>query len=454
VPKSDVAAEVSSAREALTVRRLVVAIVMVAALALAPDVALGAWSGSGSGSGYSKARSMPVGNTPSATVSGRNVTVSWSASSFSGGPAVSGYVLKRYDGSGNQQTIGASCAGTIPTVSCTESAVPAGSWRYTVTPKQGSWTGAESALSSAVTVVAPTLSLAPTPVTSLPSTLSGSIAGFVAGQSVSFRLDDPQSGPALTGSISPSPVQSSGSASVSVTIPVGTSNGTHTVYAVGSAGDTASAAISVGVPSFVRNLGQASCGATSMTVTIPAAGVAANDTVILRLMLRGTTSGAVSASDSKGNSYTSDKDVLSSNQRVVVLRARATTALVAGNTISVTYPTSSAAGLAADDFTGIAANPVDGSGQGSGNSATPSASVTTTNVPDVVVGAVSIAGLQAAPVQPSGWSALTGQSLTCSNTSASVGGYRIASSTGSYTYNPTGLVSGRWADAIVAYKAG
>ncbi len=43
----------------------------------------------------------------------------------------------------------------------------------------------------------------------------------------------------------PTPIGSSGSANITVTIPAGTSNGSHTVYAVGSGGSTASASILV-----------------------------------------------------------------------------------------------------------------------------------------------------------------------------------------------------------------
>src|SRR5260370_40032502 len=58
----------------------------------------------GAGSGYSKAESLPAGNTATATVSNRNVTVSWTASS--GGAPTAGYIVKRYDTSNNLQTIG------------------------------------------------------------------------------------------------------------------------------------------------------------------------------------------------------------------------------------------------------------------------------------------------------------------------------------------------------------
>jgi hypothetical protein len=220
---------------------------LLALLALAlPSLALASWQGSGGGSGYVSAKSLPAGNTPAASVSNRSVTVSWTAPS--GGAPVSGYIVKRYDAGGTAQTIGSNCSGTVTGTSCTENAVPGGIWKYSVTPANQNWRGAESARSSSVTVNSPSLSLTGTTISSLPSTLSGSIASFIPGQTVTYRLDNPTSGTVLTGSISPTPVQSSGSASVSVTIPNGTSNGSHTVYAIGSSGDQASAGITVALP--------------------------------------------------------------------------------------------------------------------------------------------------------------------------------------------------------------
>jgi hypothetical protein len=207
-----------------------------------------AWSPPGTGSQTAKARTMPTGSTPTASVSNRNVTVSWTQATIGGSP-VQGYLVKRYDTNGNVQTIGAGCSGLVTAVSCTETAVPAGSWTYSVTPKQQNWLGTESARSSAVTVAAPALSFSgSTTVTSLPASLTGTIANYIPAQTVTYRLDDPTTGTLLSGSISPSPVPSSGSATVSVTIPSGTANGAHTVYAIGSSGDVASAAITVAVP--------------------------------------------------------------------------------------------------------------------------------------------------------------------------------------------------------------
>jgi hypothetical protein len=223
----------------------------IAVLAIAlPTTATASWQGGGSGTGYLQAKTMPTGNQPTAIVSNRDVIVSWAQSTFSGGNPVGGYAVKRYDTGGSLQSIGSNCSGTVSGLTCTENGVPGGTWKYTVTPKQGNnWTGAESAQSASVTVASPSFSFtSSTTVTSLPTTLNGNISNYISGQTVTFRLDNPNTGTVLSGSISPSPVPASGNAGVTVTIPAGTSNGSHTVYAIGSQGDQASAAITVNVP--------------------------------------------------------------------------------------------------------------------------------------------------------------------------------------------------------------
>ena len=223
------------------------AVLAVAGLALAPALAQAGWTSSGAGSGTAKAQVMPTGQTPTVSVSNRDVTVSWGASTLPGGVPVGGYVVKRYDaGTDALQTIGASCTGTVSGLTCTETIVPPGSWRYTVTPVKQGWVGGESAKSSTATVSSPTLGFtSPTTISSLPATLNGNVANFAGGETLTFRLDNATSGTLLSGSSVPSPVPGNGSASITVTIPVGVTNGTHTVYAVGSAGSTAAANVLV-----------------------------------------------------------------------------------------------------------------------------------------------------------------------------------------------------------------
>lgn len=248
------------------------ALAVVALAACLQGTALAGWQSAAGGSGYSTASALSAGGTPTTTVSGRNVTVSWAAG---GGPVpISGYQVRRYDGSGQLQSIGAACAGTIAGLSCTEQAVPAGQWRYTVRPVNNKWLGVESGQSAAATVAGPSLTLTPTNLTSLPAVTSGQIAGFIGGQTVSFRLDNPTTGTLLTGSIAPTPVPAGGTSTASVTIPSGTAVGPHTVYAVGSGGDTAAAAITVSPPMVTTTIGvppwnvrDASAGATEVNVS-------------------------------------------------------------------------------------------------------------------------------------------------------------------------------------------
>jgi hypothetical protein len=118
-----------------------------------PGGATAAWSRIGSGSAVAKAKALGAGNVPTGSVSGHKVTVSWAASSYANGGSPAGYLINRYNAStGVLQTIGANCSGTIAGLTCIENGVPAGSWKYSVTPATGNWRGAESAKSATVTV--------------------------------------------------------------------------------------------------------------------------------------------------------------------------------------------------------------------------------------------------------------------------------------------------------------
>ena len=127
--------------------------IAIAAALLVVPTASAAWSPSAIGSGAARAKALGTGNIPTATVSGKKVTVTWSASTFSNGGNVPGYVVRRYDAStGVLQTIGASCTGTIAALTCTERNTPAGGWKYTVTPAVANWRGGESAKSATAPV--------------------------------------------------------------------------------------------------------------------------------------------------------------------------------------------------------------------------------------------------------------------------------------------------------------
>jgi hypothetical protein len=128
------------------------AAILVGALTLAAPAA-GAWSAGAGGSGAAAARTMPAGNVPSGTAAIGSVTVTWTASTFAGGTPVPGYVVRRFNTvTAAEATVLSACSGIRSGTSCTESGVPTGSWKYSVTPAAGTWRGGQSAQSAAVTV--------------------------------------------------------------------------------------------------------------------------------------------------------------------------------------------------------------------------------------------------------------------------------------------------------------
>ncbi|MFI5035650.1 MAG: hypothetical protein ACHQFZ_05540 [Acidimicrobiales bacterium] len=116
------------------------------------SLALAAWTDSGTGSGAGAGLTMPSGNAPTATAKGGVVTVSWSPAPLVTGDPVGGYVVARYNvTTGVEAAVGGSCSAVLTVTTCSES-VPPGTWTYTDTPIQDSWTGAPSADGAPVVV--------------------------------------------------------------------------------------------------------------------------------------------------------------------------------------------------------------------------------------------------------------------------------------------------------------
>jgi hypothetical protein len=111
------------------------------------------WVGGGSGQASALAYVMPSGSQPTARVSGASVSLRWPAAVFPNNQSVAGYTVRRFDATnGAPATVGAGCAGTVTTTTCTELNVPSGTWIYTDTPTQHNWTGGQSSASASVTV--------------------------------------------------------------------------------------------------------------------------------------------------------------------------------------------------------------------------------------------------------------------------------------------------------------
>ncbi|MDB5243540.1 MAG: Ice-binding protein, partial [Spirosoma sp.] len=107
------------------------------------------------GGGVAGVTTVDPGARPVASATQRTVQLTWAATTLASGRPVSGYQVKRYDGAtGEEAAVVGGCAGIVTTTSCTESAVPKGSWVYRVTPRFAEhWRGPEGEKSLVVTVL-------------------------------------------------------------------------------------------------------------------------------------------------------------------------------------------------------------------------------------------------------------------------------------------------------------
>lgn len=189
------------------------------------------WTVPAAGPATARSQAMPAGPAPQVSVSGRNVTVSWPAATLAGGEAVSGYQVRRVAVNGTGVTVGSSCSSTQGGLSCTETTVAPGTWSYGITALLGGWTGTEGPRTSA-TVGAPAFTVAHSTVTSLPATVTGTVANYAGPATLAVRLDDASTGQILTAT--PATVPAGGTVQVAVTLPAGMAEGTHRVFAAGS----------------------------------------------------------------------------------------------------------------------------------------------------------------------------------------------------------------------------
>jgi hypothetical protein len=177
------------------------------------------------------AREMPVVGQPAVSVSGRDVTVTWAAAEIGPGVPVDAYEVTRFDeGTDEAAQVGSGCTASMKTVSCVERSVRGGSWEYAVRTRQADWVGPAGPRSAPVDVAGPALTLSASTVRSLPAKLTAIVSGFVPGEAVTFRLDDPDSGTDLPASP-----------------PAGVPDGPHTVFGFDAAGDRADAGLIVTV---------------------------------------------------------------------------------------------------------------------------------------------------------------------------------------------------------------
>ena len=214
----------------------------------------------------------------------------------------------------------------------------------------------------------------------------------------------------------------------------------------------------------VKNIGNAgsTTAGTTLAVTVPTAGVAAGNRVIVTVALD-PASGTVSCADTKSNVYTKDLDVTqgsgTSGVRTVIFSAPVTTALVSGNTITVTHPSLAARAMNADEFSGIVASgALDkiASAVGSSTTASSGSTATTAQANELLVGAVGVETRSEAFTAGSGYTLLASVSSSAAGTAANnvTIDYeaRIVAATGAYVADGTLATSRQWAAGIATYE--
>jgi hypothetical protein len=227
---------------ACTARRLVVLLVALVLAALGTSRALGFWTpGDAHGNAVGSATVMNQGPTPTAARDLTSAVVTWGVAIADNGTAANGYIVRRYDaGTSVEQTIRAGCNGVIAATTCSETGMPDGTWKYTITPVMGdNWRGQEGPRSGVVQFGPTTLTLDRTLFgPPLPAVATGTLRGFQPNEGIRYTLD----GATIAGA--PSSVAADGTATItSMSIPSGLPDGSYTIQAIGNASSLAEASI-------------------------------------------------------------------------------------------------------------------------------------------------------------------------------------------------------------------
>src|SRR5438552_612956 len=216
---------------------------------------------------------------------------------------------------------------------------------------------------------------------------------------------------------------------------------------------------------FVKNIGTATGNNTGTTITITlqtGVSVAAGNSIILSFVSAdiGTT---FSATDSASNGYSVDIQGVKTGTgsvRTVILSAHNVSALAAGNTITVTFPsTTSRRVLTADEFSGLAkSGTLDKTSSAGSSGTTPDSgfTATTTQAAELLLGAIGVAGANSDTFTAGDdGHGGTYTALTRVNSGGNIfyvnPEYEIVAATNTYKARAT-ITSQNWAANIATYK--
>ncbi len=372
---------------------------------------------------------------PSSGTAPLPVTVDASGSSDPQGQSLT-YAFDFGDGS-------SSGSQAAPTASHTYTS--AGSFVVTVTVTDTA--GLSATASRTVTATAPgpspptaQLTVSPSSGTApLPVTVDASGSSDPQGQSLTYAFDfgDGSSSGSQAAPTASHTYTSAGSFVVTVTV-------TDTAGLSATASRTVTVSSPSGVdPTYVGTIANnySTSTHTSGYVTVwKSAGVHAGDLVVLTLQLSGSSaSGAVTGTDSAGNTYSAAADVADgSGDRLVVLSGVATKSLAVNDKLSVSFPSAATYRLSADEFTGSVRldQVATAAGTGSTYSAGP---VRTSANHELAFGAVALTNGTADPTWSAGW---TGAGTYATSSRYLSKAFQVVSSSGSRT--ASGTASGGW----------
>ena len=208
---------------------------------------------------------------------------------------------------------------------------------------------------------------------------------------------------------------------------------------------------------FVKNVASGTVSnANSLTLTVPAAGVASGNVLFIRVGVPQEALTVSSITDTGGNAYAQVvSNNAGTNRAAYLWRASITTGLASGNTIVLSFSAKEAWHASAEEFSGLSAT-VDGTpSSAEGSSTTPSVATTPTNAIDVVVSDLFInsgaADSFTEDTDTTGGAAWT--SLTLVGASHALrGAWKITTSATTQTYDPTLGTTRGWVDLIAAYQ--
>ena len=216
---------------------------------------------------------------------------------------------------------------------------------------------------------------------------------------------------------------------------------------------------------YVKNVGtntNQAAGNTTLAVTVPAAGVALDNMVVVYFAQDASGTNPTCA-DTGGNTYTRQVNASSANTnavaRLAIFTAPVTTALVNGNTITVTWTTATTSeAMSVSEFSNV--DVIDGAAvTATGSSTSPATgNAATTYREELLIGGIAVEGpstdsFTAGSNYTTGPPTRAGTTLATATNNVTIDPeYRIVSATGSYLADGT-ITNRDWAAAIVPMKA-